>query len=242
VGRAANDANFADAAFEGTLGSFQFENHAAGNDAALNEALDLLASDCGKDSFAIENAGDVGEIDQLVSAEKFGTSSGHVIGVDVIKLVIGAETEAGSDGNEAFAPEGFDESAVQPSEITNESEAAGDFAVGHRLRQETLSIGGGNANRRIAFGGDGGCEALIQKACEDHHSGIASLTIGDAEAGDKLALDAHALQSFGKGTTAAMHHKDFVTFEGESGDLTSQRAHGGFVFEQCSSELDDSFH
>src|SRR6185437_5594506 len=109
---AADDANFADAAFEGALGSFKLENHSAGDNAALDEALDFFAGNGGKDFFSVEDTGDVGEINQLVGTEKFSASGGHVIGVDVVQLIIGTEAEAGSDRNEALAPERFDESIV----------------------------------------------------------------------------------------------------------------------------------
>src|SRR5271170_5726132 len=40
--RATDDAHLADAAFEGALGGLEFENHAAGDHAALDEALALF--------------------------------------------------------------------------------------------------------------------------------------------------------------------------------------------------------
>src|SRR5579863_370116 len=114
---ATNDADFTNAAFEGALGSFKLENHAAGNDSALNEALDLFASDGGKNLFAVENTSDICEIDQLIGFEKLGAGGSHMVGVDVVQLVVGAEAEAGSDGNEPFAPERFNESVVEAGEI-----------------------------------------------------------------------------------------------------------------------------
>jgi hypothetical protein len=97
--RATNDTHLTNAAFEGALGGFEFENHATGDDAALNEALALFTGDGGENFVAVKNAGNVGEIDQLIGVEKFGAGSGHVVGVDVVKLVVGAEAEAGGDRN-----------------------------------------------------------------------------------------------------------------------------------------------
>src|SRR5437016_3996800 len=60
VGRTAADyANFADAAFDGTLGGFQLQNHAAGNDTALDQSFDFPAGDGGENSLAIEDARDI---------------------------------------------------------------------------------------------------------------------------------------------------------------------------------------
>ena len=68
--RAADDTHLADAAFKSALGGFELENHATGDDAALDEALTFFAGDGGEDFFAVENAGDVGEIDQLVGVRE----------------------------------------------------------------------------------------------------------------------------------------------------------------------------
>src|SRR6476661_5001786 len=78
-GPAANDANFADAAFEGALGSFKLENHSAGDTAAVAEALYCFAGNGGKDVVPAEGTGDVGFINQLAATEKFSAGGGHVI-------------------------------------------------------------------------------------------------------------------------------------------------------------------
>lgn len=220
--RAADDADFADSALKGALGRLELENHSAGNDPAQDEALDLYAGNGGEDPFSVEDTGDVGEINQLVGSEKFSASGGHVIGIDVVQLIIGTEAEAGSDGEETFTPERFDEGVVDASEITDEAKTAGDFIVGHGFSEKTLGIGGGDANRRIAFRRNGGGEALVQQAGENHDGGVARFAVGDAKARDKLAFDAHALEGFGKGAAAAMDNENFVAFEGEGRDLARQ--------------------
>src|SRR5580700_2975696 len=110
--RATDDAHLTDAAFESAFSGFELENHSTGDDAGLDQAFALFAGDGGENFFAVENTSDVSEIDQLVGAEKFSAGGGHVIGVDVVKLVIWTEAQAGSDGNEAFAPERFDERII----------------------------------------------------------------------------------------------------------------------------------
>src|SRR5260221_496276 len=158
----ANDVHFADPAFEGAFGSFELENHAAGNDTRLHEALNLFPSHGRETLVAVENAGNVGEIDQTLRTEVFGAGGGHVIGIDVVQLIVGPETEARSNGNEAFAPERFDEGIIEAGEIADETEAAFDFVVNHRLGAEAGGIGGGNTDGRRAFGGNGGGKALVQ--------------------------------------------------------------------------------
>jgi len=93
-----DDADFADAAFDGALSGFELENHAARNDAALDQAFNLLAGDDRENSLPIENAGDVREIDQLISAEIFRAGGGHVVGVDVVQLIVRTQAEARATG------------------------------------------------------------------------------------------------------------------------------------------------
>ena len=111
---------------------------------------------------------------------------------------------------------------VHAGEIADEAEAAGYFAMRHGLGKKTLSVGGGDADRGIAFGGDGGGEALVQQPGENHDSGVASFAVGDAKAGDKFAFDAHALEGFGEGAATAMDNENFVAFVGKGSDLARQ--------------------
>ena len=240
--RATDDSHLADVAFESALRGFQLENHSAGDDAALDQALALFAGDGGENFFAVENAGNVGEIDQLVGVEKFGAGSSHVVGVDVVKLIVGSEAEAGGDRNQAFAPKRLNESNIHAGEISNEAEAASHFSNRHRLSEKTLCVGGGNTDRGITFSGDRADKTLVQQPGENHDGGVPRFAVGDAKTGDKFAFDAHALEGFGESTAATVDNENFVSFVGEGGDLLRECAHGRFIFEQSTCELDYGFH
>src|ERR1700747_2510574 len=108
--------HFPHAAFEGALGSFELEHHAAGNDAGLYETLDFFPSYRGKHLVSIEDDGNIDKKKRTVSAEFSGKSRGHVVGIDVVKLIVRPQAEAGGDGNKVFAPEGLDEGIVQSRE------------------------------------------------------------------------------------------------------------------------------
>src|SRR5436853_629672 len=58
------------------------------SDAALDQSFDFLAGDGGENSLTIEDARDIREIDQLIGAEIFGAGRGHVVGVDVVQLIV----------------------------------------------------------------------------------------------------------------------------------------------------------
>jgi len=239
---AADDADFADAAFDGTLRGFELENHAARNDAALDQAFNLLAGDDRENSLPIENAGDVREIDQLISAEIFRAGGGHVVGVDVVQLIVRTQAEARGNGQKPFVPERFDEGRVQSGEIADEAQTAFDFVVHHGLGDETPSVRGRDADGGLPFRGDRRGQFLIQQAGEYHDGHIARFAVGDAQAGDELAFDGHALEGGGEKAAAAMHDENFVALLGKRRDLLRERAHRVVVFQQCSCELDYDSH
>ena len=104
--------DFMHAAFERALGGFQFQHHAAGNHASLHEALDFLAGNGRDHLFAVQNAGDIGEIDQVIRADEFRASRGHVIGIDIVEFAVRALSEASGHRQQLFAPERFEEGNV----------------------------------------------------------------------------------------------------------------------------------
>src|SRR5262245_7194883 len=144
---AAHDADFAHATLNGALGGFEFQDHASGNDPALDEAIDFSAIDGGKNSLAIEHACDVGEIDQLVGIKKLRASRRHMIRVDVVELVVCAYTEAWRYGQQPLAPQRLDELQVHASEVPNVAQAAFHFVVHYGLSKETTRV-----RRRNSYG------------------------------------------------------------------------------------------
>src|SRR6266852_3224386 len=118
---AADDAHFAHAAIDGALGGFEFEDHAAGDDAGLHQVIQFFAGNGGKYFSAIEDAGNIGEIDEVIGAYEFSSGGGHVVGVDVVELVIGAKAEAGGDGKKFFTPKGFEKTDIDAGEIADEA-------------------------------------------------------------------------------------------------------------------------
>ena len=197
----------------------------------MHETLDFLASNGGKNFFTVEHSSYIGKINQLIGGDILGAGGSHVIGVDVVELIVRANAEAGSDRQQIFAPERLDERKVQAGEVAHEAEAACDFIVNHWFGTEGLRIGGGNTNCRLPFSGNGGGELLIEQTGEDHDGSVARLLIGDAQAADELALDTHAFERGCEKPAAAVNDKDFMAFTGECGDLASERTNNDIVLE-----------
>ena len=201
-----------------------------------------MARNSGEHFFTIQYARDVGEINQLVGTEKFRARRGHVIRVDVVKLVVRADAKAGSHRHEPLAPERFDEGQVQACQIADEAEAAFHFVVHHGLGEEAAGIRGGDSDGGLTLRGNGGGHFLVEQAGENHDGGVACFAVRDAQAADKLALDGHALQRGGEKLAAAVHHEDLVTLLRQRGNLAREFAHCGVVFQQCSSKFDYDSH
>src|SRR5450755_4274769 len=94
---AANDPHFRNSSSQCAFRGFEFQDHSTGNFIVANQLLYLAATNDSQHFFAIEDAFNVSEKDQAVRLDKFGGGSGHVIGVDVVNLTIGAQPETGSD-------------------------------------------------------------------------------------------------------------------------------------------------
>ena len=94
------------------LAASSFRYHSTRNDTALHQPLDFLAADHRKHLLAVEHAGNVRQVNQLVGAQIFRARRGHVIGIDIVELVVRAKTEARRDRHEFFAPQRFDESRI----------------------------------------------------------------------------------------------------------------------------------
>src|SRR5208283_344599 len=91
---ASHNVNFANATLEGALGGLQLQNHAAGDDARVHEMVDLFAGNGREDFVAIEDAGDIGEVHEVVRIDELSTGRSHVIGIDVVELAVRAQPEA----------------------------------------------------------------------------------------------------------------------------------------------------
>src|SRR5208337_2221142 len=234
--------DFAHAAFQCAFGGFQFQNHATGDDTRLHEAFDLLAGDRGDYILAVKDAGNVRQVDKMVSADEFRTGGGHVIGIDVVEFAVGTLAKTSRYRQQIFAPEGFEKGNLDTGKITDETKAAFDIVMDQGSGGEAGGVRGGNSDCGLARCGDGGCQALVQKAAKDQHSGVAGFAVGNAQASDKLTFDAEALQCGGEKTAAAMDDKNFVAMASEVGDVLRERSSRGCVFKQSSGKFDNNPH
>src|SRR5215813_4708237 len=158
---ATDDVNPFDAALESAFGGFELENHSPGNGTVLNKRFDFIGRDYRDDFFALEDASNICEIDELVSTEIFGTGGSHMVGVDVVKLIVRADAKARGDRDKIALPKRFDKRFVQSRQIANKTEAARNFIVNERFCEESMGVGRGNTDSRMACRGNRTRQLLV---------------------------------------------------------------------------------
>ena len=90
-------------------------------------------------------------------------------------------------------------------------------------RAKDVAVAAGETDGGLAVRADGGDEGFVDAAGEDHQSGVARLGVGDAEAGDELALLAHLSEGAGQLHAAAVDDGDLVPVGDEIGDGLARR-------------------
>src|SRR5208337_1843218 len=239
---ASHNVNFANATLEGALGGLQLQNHAAGDDARVHEMVDLFAGNGREDFVAIEDAGDIGEVHEVVRIDELSTGRSHVIGIDVVELAVRAQPEARGNRGKLLPPERFEKAHIDAGQIAHIAEAALDVVMHERCGGETGRVRRGDADSGLAFCGNRGGKPFIKQPGEYHYSDIAGFAIGDAQSGDKFAFNPETLEGGGEETATAMNHQDFVAMPRERGDVLRELLHGGGIFEQSAREFDDNPH
>ena len=174
---------------EGVAAGVQFGEHAAGDDLRFFHGGNLGEGEPAHDvAVRAFDSGHVGEEDEGVGFGADGTRCGHFVGVDVVVLAVEAEGDGGDDGDGAHGPDGFEPLGVHGGDLAYEAEVGVGFFL---ARAEDVTVAAGEANGGLAVRADGCDEGLVDAAGEDHDGGVAGFGVGDAEAGDELALLAH---------------------------------------------------
>ena len=123
-----------------------------------------------------------------------GAGRGHLVGVDVVVLAVEAERDGGDDGDGAHLPDGFEPARVGGDDLADEAEVGGGVLF---AGAEDVTVAAGEADGGLAVRAERGDERFVDAAGEDHQRGVAGLGVGDAEAGDELALLAHLARGCG---------------------------------------------
>ena len=234
------DADAFDAVEQGVAAGLELGEHASGDDRGFFEFGDLGEREPAHD-FAVGalDAGDVGEEDEGVGVGADGAGGGHLVGVDVVVFAVEAEGDGGDDGDGAHLPDGVEPTWVGGGDLADEAEVG----VGLFLTcAEDVAVASGEAHGGLADLSERGDEPFVDAAGEDHEGGVAGFGIGDAEAGDELALLAHLGEGAGELDAAAVNDGDLVAIGDEVKDGPGTEVEKLGLFEGGTAEFDDEFH
>ncbi len=118
-------------------------------------------------------------------------------------------------GTASHLPDRFEPAGIGRGNLADEAEVR----VGLLLaRAKDVTIAAGEPNGSLAMRSDGGNQRFVDAARKNHQRGIPRLGIGDAQAGDELALLAHQRQGARQLDAAAMDHRDLVSVGDQIGD------------------------
>src|SRR5215472_11643044 len=98
---------------------------------------------------SIENTRYVRQVDQPVCAHVTRATCGHLVGIDVVSLAVGSESQTSGHRHHTRSPQRLDELYVYSSQFAHEAQAC-------RLRQR-LSKKASRITARHAYGGLAGC-------------------------------------------------------------------------------------
>ena len=239
--RAAHDAHFGDAPGQRPLGGFELQNHPAGNLVPADQVFDVRSAHRAQHLLAVEHPRHVGHENQPVGADEFRRGRGHVVGIDVVKLAIGAQPHARSDRNNSRAPKRAQKIHIHLRQIADESQPALPLIELHRLGQKAGGVARADSHGRLSGERNRARQLLIEQPAEDHDGRVARFAIGDAQPADEPALDSHARERGRENFPAAVNHQNLVARPREFRDLPRERLHVFIALQQRSCNLDRPF-
>src|ERR1700679_199010 len=205
-----------DAVGEGFATGVELGEHSAGDDIGLFHGGNLRQGEPAHDvAVGTFDSGDIGEEDEGIGLGGDGAGGGHLVGVDVVVLAVEAEGDGRDDGDCAHGPDGFEPAWIGGGNLAYEAEVGVGFLF---ASAKDVTVASGEADSGLPMRTDGGDEGLVDAAGEDHDGGVAGFGVGDAEAGDELALFAHLGEGAGELHTTAVDDGDLISVDDEVGD------------------------
>ncbi len=225
---------------QGIAAGVELGQHASGDDRGFFKFSGLRQREPAQNrAVGPFDAGNIGEEDERVGLGADGAGGGHLVGVDVVILAVEAEGDGRDDGDGTHLPDGFEPARVGRGNLADEAEVGVGllFACAEDVAVAAREPHGGLAD--LAERGD---EPLVDAAGEDHEGGVAGFGIGNAEAGDELALLAHLGERAGELDAAAVDDRDLVAVRDEVEDGLGAELEELWLFKGRAAEFDYEFH
>ncbi len=201
---AVEDVGAVHAVADGVGAAGDLGDHAAGDRAVGDELVEFvgggLADQAGGVGDVAAQALDVGEVDQLLGAERLGDRAGDGVGVDVVRLTGLVAADRGDHGDELVVEQPVDHLGVDLGDVADEAELR--VAGG---RPDQAGVDAADADGVAAVHVDRGDELRVDLPLEHHAGDVDGLGVGDPQAVDELGFLAEPFHQLGDLRTAAVH-------------------------------------
>ena len=229
-----------DAAPDGVCAVGQLGQHAAADDAVLDQVIrlgDVDAADQGVGLVqAPQNAGDIGQVDQLVRADGAGDGAGCLIRVDVVGIELLVHAQRRDDRQVVLLQQVKEDGRIDVRDLADKADI---LPVGvFFLDGQKISVLAADADGPDAQLRDHG-DQLLADAPQDHLGDLTGLGVGDAQAVDELRLLAAPGDPAADGLAAAVHDDGLEADQLEQGDVLDNASLQGLIAHGTPAVLDD---
>ena len=243
-----DDLGSVDAALHRIESASHFGQHAAGDDAVLDQALYRLDVQR-RDQLAlpVEQAGGIGEEHQLLRLERLRELARHEIGVDVVGHAVVAHADRRDDRDEVAARKECEHPGVDARDLADMPDIDDLGGLKFRMASGHGELAGpnetavfpGEPDRFAAVPVDEIHDLLVDEAAEHHLDHVHGFGVGDAHAVDEPRLLADPIEQLADLRAAAMHDDRAHSDQLHQDDVTCEAALERIAFHRRSAVLDD---
>jgi hypothetical protein len=242
---AVNDVNLADAPGERLEAALDLGDHPGGDRAVGHQPAGLAGGERMNQAFRVvdvpQDAGDVGEDDELVGPHRRGDRGGRGIGIDVELVAVGAEGHRGNHRHLPGVGQVVDRQPIDPGHLADVAEverlAAG---PGERERLAEQHVGGEEVERHrpAAVFLEPADQLVVEFGGEDPLDDRQRRLVGVAAALHEPRLDARLVHRPADRLAPPVNHHDPHPQRRHEDDVEQQVAEGVGMLEDAPAELD----
>ena len=178
-------------------------------------------------------AGDVGEVHELLGLQRDRDRAGDGVGVHVVGLAGVVDADGGDHRDELLAGEALDDRRVDALDVAHEAEPR----VAHRDLDQA-GVLAGEADRVRAVLVERGDDLAVDLADERHAHDVDALGVGDPQAVDELGLLAEPAHEVADLRTAAVHDDRVHAHEAHEHDVLREEVRERGIVHRVAAVLD----
>ncbi len=233
-----NDADTSNSLPESGYGRTELRFHSTVSGPTRNQVFGLASGQFGNERFVlIQDPLDIGEEYQLVRREAARASNGHLVGVDVVDVVVPAAGDTSDRGKVTLSSQQIENRGIDLIDFTDRPQV-----FSQRNGADQTGVNSGKAHGACTGVIQLGDQMVIDLAREYPQNGIQHFRRGDPESVAKFAFDSVSAEVAAESLASAMDHHGFVAGLNYSGDLLREAPPGCPFLEQGAAKFDQEFH